>query len=437
MENIPKLYTALAEWLACVAFVVQLKPRRSRAAAAGTLAASLLLLCLIQYLIGIVPVSLWIPGMIVALAVMYGTILFCCQVSPADAGLFWAIAFMFAEFAASLEWQFYSFFAGIFGENLLLEGIFLLVFYGVSFYLLYRQERHRLKNGVALQVFARETVSAVTIAIGSFLISNISYVSSETPLSGKMSAEIFYIRALVDLAGVVMLFALQDRWQDLQVRKELDAIHALLQRQYEQYRISRENMEAVNRKYHDLKHQISVIRLEPDAARREEYLTQLESGIRDLGAIHRTGNDVLDTILSSKQLYCSQNQITMTVMADGAQLAFLEVMDICSIFGNALDNAIESVGKLEEPEQRLIRVAVYLKNGFLVIQVENFCAATPEAVDGEYQTTKADKENHGYGIKSIRYVAQKYDGTVSVRTEDGWFYLKVLIPRPGQAAEQG
>lgn len=313
----------------------------------------------------------------------------------------------------------------------------MLVFYGVSFYLLYRQERHRLKNGVALQVFARETVSAVTIAIGSFLISNISYVSSETPLSGKMSAEIFYIRALVDLAGVVMLFALQDRWQDLQVRKELDAIHALLQRQYEQYRISRENMEAVNRKYHDLKHQISVIRLEPDAARREEYLTQLESGIRDLGAIHRTGNDVLDTILSSKQLYCSQNQITMTVMADGAQLAFLEVMDICSIFGNALDNAIESVGKLEEPEQRLIRVAVYLKNGFLVIQVENFCAATPEAVDGEYQTTKADKENHGYGIKSIRYVAQKYDGTVSVRTEDGWFYLKVLIPRPGQAAEQG
>ncbi len=437
MEDIPKLYTALAEWLACVAFVIQLKPRRSRGAAAGTLAASLLLLCLIQYLIGVVPVSLWIPGMIVALAVMYGTILLCCQVSPADAGFFWAIAFMFAEFAASLEWQFYSFFAWNFGENLLLEGIFLLVFYGVSFYLLYRQERHRLKDGVALQVSARETVSAATIAVGSFLISNISYVSSNTPLSGKMSAEIFYIRTLVDLAGVVMLFALQDRWQDLQVRKELDAIHALLQRQYEQYRISRENMDAVNRKYHDLKHQIGVIRLEPDAARREEYLTQLESGIRDLGAIHRTGNDVLDTILSSKQLYCSQNQITMTVMADGAQLAFLEVMDICSIFGNALDNAIESVGKLEEPEQRLIRVAVYLKNGFLVIQVENFCAAAPEVVDGECQTTKADKENHGYGIKSIRYVAQKYDGTVSVRAEDGWFYLKVLIPRPGQAAEQG
>ncbi|MCD7857517.1 MAG: ATP-binding protein, partial [Clostridiales bacterium] len=201
----------------------------------------------------------------------------------------------------------------------MLEGIFLLVFYGVSFYVLYRQERHRLKNGVALQVSARETVSAATIAIGSFLISNISYVSSDTLLSGKMSAEIFYIRTLVDLAGVVMLFALQDRWQDLQVRKELDAIHALLQRQYEQYRISRKNMEAVNRKYHDLKHQIGVIWLEPDAARREEYLTQLESGIRDLGAIHRTGNDVLDTILSSKQFYCSQNQITMTVMADGAQ----------------------------------------------------------------------------------------------------------------------
>ena len=91
-----------------------------------------------------------------------------------------------------------------------------------------------------------------------------------------MTTEIFWIRTLVDFAGVAVLLSMQDRWQDMQTQHELTAIQTLLKRQYEQYRISRDNSEAINRKYHDLKHQIQVIRMESDAARREEYLSQLE-----------------------------------------------------------------------------------------------------------------------------------------------------------------
>lgn len=434
IQDIPKLYTALAEWLACVLFVRLLPQRYNAAKTAGILAAALPLFGLVQWLIGIVPLSLWIPGMIVALVLMYATIWLCCRLNFCDTGFWWALAFTLAEFVASLEWQLYSFGASKMPGRWWIQGLFLLAFYGGGFGVFLRLEQKRLRDKAPLHMTRRESISAAVIAICTFLISNISYVTTNTPFSGRMTTEIFWIRTLVDFAGMAVLLSMQDRWQDMQTQHELTAIQTLLKRQYEQYRISRDNSEAINRKYHDLKHQIQVIRMESDAARREEYLSQLEKGMQSLGVNQHTGNDVLDTILSDKQLYCSQHQITLTIVADGARLDFIETMDICSIFGNALDNAIEGVEKLADPQQRLIRVAVYTQNVFLIIRVENYCTAQLSVVDGEYRTTKHDKDMHGYGIKSIRYTAEKYGGSVSADCSDNWFHLSVLLPLPRHIA---
>ena len=340
----------------------------------------------------------------------------------------WAIAFIFAEFAASLEWQFYSFYSQGLGDSIWARAVFLCVFYGTMFYAAYVFQKKLLGKSRASHVTWKEVLSSGIIAVGAFLISNISYVYPNTPLSGQSRAEIFYIRTLVDMAGVLMLIAHQDQWRDMQTRKELDSINGLLSRQYEQYRQSRENIEAINRKYHDLKHQIGVIRLEPSAEKREEYLNQLESGIQGIGPMQKTGNDVLDTILFSKQLYCAKHRIAMMVVADGARLGFMDVMDICSVFGNALDNAIESVLKLPDKEKRLIRIAVYTQNNFLMIRVENYFEGPLQMEDGEFKTTKRDKGRHGYGIKSIHCIAEKYGGSVSAEAQDNWFHLRVLLP---------
>lgn len=428
IQDIPKLYTALAEWLSCLMFVLLLNRRWSRPVTVAIMAAVLAILGVLQYGIGIVPVELWIPGMIVALAIMYGTLLLCCKEPVVDIGFYWAMAFMFAEFAASLEWQFYSFYSQSIGESVWGETISLVLFYGVTFWAGYMLQKVRLKGVRTVHVTLRETLSAGIIAVGAFLISNISYVDPNTPLSGQSRKEIFYIRTLVDLAGTVMLIAQQDWWHDIQSRMELESINSLLQRQYEQYRQSRENIEAINRKYHDLKHQIGVIRLESSAEKREEYLNKLENGIKGIGPIQKTGNDVLDTILFSKQLHCAKHQITITSVVDGTRLDFMDVMDICSIFGNALDNAIESVLKLEDKEKRLIRMAVFAQNDFLMIRVENYYESALQMEDGEFKTTKKSKDHHGYGIKSIRYTAEHYGGSVSVEAKDNWFHLRVLLP---------
>jgi hypothetical protein len=344
--------------------------------------------------------------------------------------MLWAMAFILAEFAASLEWQCYSFAVQQGWGGRVVEYLFLAVFYGGVFGAMYAVERRQIVLPKGLQLTAKDVLAAVLISVGAFLISNISYVNNNTPFSGRMSAEIFYIRTLVDFAGVIMIGAFQEHWREIQANREAQAIDQLFRQQYEQYRQSQESIEIIKQKCHDLKHQIAVIRSESDSRKREEYLQQVESGMDSFAAEHHTGHPVLDTILTGKQLYCLKNHIRLYAVADGEKLDFIETMDLCSIFGNALDNAIESVERIPEEEKRLIRLAVYTKNSFLMIRVCNYFE-TPLQKEGEdYVTTKADKDSHGYGIKSIRQVAEKYHGTVVISTENSWFYLKILIPLP-------
>ena len=109
----------------------------------------------------------------------------------------------------------------------------------------------------------------------------------------------------------------------------------VLQNQYVQYKQSRESIDLINYKYHDLKHQIAVLRSETDPEKRNEFLNHMEDEIRQYEAQNKTGNKVLDTVLTSKSLYCAKHGITFTCVADGTLLDFMDIMDICSIFGSA------------------------------------------------------------------------------------------------------
>ena len=205
-------------------------------------------------------------------------------------------------------------------------------------------------------------------------------------------------------------------------------IQNILQSQYAQYRQSRDSIEAINHKYHDLKHQIAVLRAEPDAAKRSAYLDGMEEEIRDYEAQNKTGNSVLDTVLTGKSLYCARHGIELTCVADGGKLDFLDVMDICTIFGNILDNAIECELGIADKSRRLIHLTVYGKRGFLVIRCGNYCPQPPTFRDGLPVTTKGDAAYHGYGIKSVRHAAEKYGGAMTIRDQEQWFEIRLVIP---------
>ena len=115
----------------------------------------------------------------------------------------------------------------------------------------------------------------------------------------------------------------------------MHSVQNVLQNQYAQYKQSKESIELINYKYHDLKHQIAVLRSEADPGKREAFLDKMEADIKKYESQNKTGNKVLDTVLTTKSLYCAKHNITFTCVADGTLLDFIDVMDICSIFGNA------------------------------------------------------------------------------------------------------
>ena len=104
------------------------------------------------------------------------------------------------------------------------------------------------------------------------------------------------------------------------------------------------------------------------------------------------------------------------------------------MFGNAIDNAIESVKQLENQEMRMIDVLVYVRKQFLIINIMNPLGRRLE-FDGDLPvSTKARNGYHGFGLKSIRYTVEKYNGFMKIDTEENIFSLKILIPIAGKKA---
>lgn len=433
VPDIPKAYTAIAEWLSCVVCICLYRrehhlPLRPEKREAAICLGALALLLLLQHALGVINVIFWIPGMLAATFVMYSMITGCCDMGRTAAGYWLAFSFMLAEVAAALEWQLYYFFAaegGVFAGNTA-SVLFMLAVYGALFAGVYWFQSARSHQWA--EITMREMLTSVLIAAITFALSNLSYIFSDTPFSTSLAKEAFHIRTMTDVGGFAIFLAYQRQCSEHHVQLELESVYTVLKTQYAQYKQSRENIDMINRKYHDLKHQIAVLRSEENQEKKNAYLDELEREIRDYEMQYKTGNSVLDTILTGKGMYCAQHKITLTCVADGRLLEGISVMDLCTIFGNALDNAIECELFIEPEEKRLIHLSVSEMNQFVLIRMENYLEESLRFANGLPVTTKGSRDEHGFGLKSIRYLAQKYGGSMMAAVEDNWFILKVMLP---------
>lgn len=431
IQDIPRAYTALAEWLACMVYLSQFPLRIHGWKLVGVSAAMLGVQSVFLVATASVPLLFWMPCMGIAVGLMFLFLYLCGSVSVMDAWYSCVRAFILAEFAAALEWQLYCYGVLRFqADTMLVQVACLVLVYGLVFGFMYYLENRGAEDNYRMKVTRRELCSAVVIGIAVFFMSNLSYAYTNTPFSSRLITDIFNTRTMVDFGGLAVLYAYHVQRRELNMRYELDSIQHVLKNQYAQYRQSRESIEIVERKYHDLKHQIAALRAENDPNKRNEWLDEMEEDIKLYEAQNKTGNPVLDTVLTSKSLYCQKHGIYLTCVADGTKLDFMDVRDICTIFGNALDNAIECELGIADKAKRLIHVTVAAQKGFLLMRFENYCEGQLQFEEGVPVTTKKEKNYHGFGIKSIRYTAQKYGGSVKITVEDCWFEMKILIPIP-------
>ena len=430
VRDIPRLYTGIAEWAGCMV-VLSLCRRKIRDGwfIAASIAA-LIVQCGILIITADVDAGItWVMIMFLAIFVQFFFIVMCAEMPVRGAVYGTAAAFLHAEFAASLEWQLQTWLSrhisfGRAGADLILAAVYAAVF----FYFFYNSRQH-VTESFLKSLTRQEVLSVMIIALLTFTFSNLSFIFAGSPFSGRVMEDIFAIRTLADGFGIAVFAGLQSSISERLAQKELYSIRHVLDSQYEQFRNYQESEEMLHMMQHDIKHQIEGIRAETNEQKREAWLDEMEKELDKWWLPQRTGNPVFDTILSATFRKARQLDIRITCVADGALLSSLHVADICTIFGNALDNALESVVMIPEPERRLIHISVSSQKGFIFITVANTLGTTPiEAEDNTLLTTKRDKKNHGYGLKGIKYVVGKYGGNVSYKAEDGWFRLNILIP---------
>lgn len=208
--------------------------------------------------------------------------------------------------------------------------------------------------------------------------------------------------------------------------REQERYRLLLEQNRKQYQISKDSMEQVNIKCHDLRHQLRHFRKENRVD--EAALQEIERAVDNYDTTVHTGNAALDVILTEKMLICRNRKIGFTCMAEGKGLDYIDPTDLYALFGNALDNAIEATERLDDAEKKQISLTVRPIGGFYSIQLQNYCSEPLQFEHGIPQTSKPDKQNHGFGVRSMQLLTEKYGGELSFRQEEDVVSLYLLLP---------
>ncbi|MGM9537155.1 MAG: GHKL domain-containing protein, partial [Candidatus Onthomonas sp.] len=263
------------------------------------------------------------------------------------------------------------------------------------------------------QVFARRLIQDGKLAATAQESLLLTLVTLSLVMAMSIAASVYQFETAhavyASFCCISVLYGQLKQQKQIKYQSELALQQQMWSLHKTQYEMSRESIEIINRKCHDLKHQVAALKYISDPERKNEVIDSLQSSVMIYDSVAETGNEILDTVLTEKSLICGKHEIALSCIADGKQLAFLDPVDLYTLVGNALDNAIEAVLPLSAPE-RLIRIRVQKKAGLVFLRIENPYSGSLTLRDGLPVTHKEDRQNHGFGLKSIRDIVEKYHG---------------------------
>lgn len=302
--------------------------------------------------------------------------------------------------------------------NIYIRILLYAAIYTVFYFLCVKRVRNKECDGINNIIIISLSVAIVLVA--DILVRLFDEICEE-PLE-KIS--VYLIVCILFFLVLMLQFGLLS---GSKLKQETEIVNQLRVKEQEQYKISKNTMQIVNMRYHDIKNILASHR----SKFTEDELSDIEQAIKAYDISFKTGNKTLDTILTEKNNDCKNMNIRLECVADGAPLSFMSDIDIYSLFLNALNNAITAVDKVREEKKRLIQMNVKRRGNLVFIQLRNYYAEEIlYAGKRKIATTKSDKRHHGYGLLSMEAIAESYGGSMSVKTEDKEFCLGFVIPMP-------
>ena len=245
---------------------------------------------------------------------------------------------------------------------------------------------------------------------------------------GVMSFVIVLLVNILSICCMLILFAQYSIVVISESVKKNRRMQAILHEREEQNRRVEEDIKFINIKYHDLKHWLSDAKGSGLVGISEGDIKKLGSSMQVYNCYFKTGNPSLDVVLTHFKMLCERSCVEFTCLIACNISDYLDEDDIYALFGNALDNALESVSGEADPEKKVIELTILKKQNILAVHLENYCGKPLTFDDGLPVTTKGDSMVHGFGMKSIRYIVEKYGGHLTVSQERDMFYLDIILP---------
>lgn len=277
---------------------------------------------------------------------------------------------------------------------------------------------------------ARWGLLSITTLLSIYFKWSLMTMISRTPSQGVWgNLLIFAFCAALATLAALLLFELSLQRQEKLRQTQIE--QSYLNHEMQNIRRTHQVEEDMRRLYHDMKHHLLALRgMAEEHGQVERYLDELLPQFGHYESLVSTGNPTVDALLSEKMQRAGMENIRFNVYLDLSLLGFMNPADLVSIFGNAVDNAIEAVRVLPAETGRMVYLKSTCVSGLLSLCFSNPFAGQLIPKNGVLSTGKADKAFHGIGLSSIRKTAERYGGAADVRVdnEKGWFYLTVVLP---------
>ena len=295
------------------------------------------------------------------------------------------------------------------------SGIYALTF--VSYYFLFVR---KFKGDMIPDFMKGKIIYLITIMtlVVVYIIS--MFAQSTTDFVGFIASRVYGV-----VACLFLLFIQFNAFYSKKLENENKTFAQIIHNENEKYKTSKRNVDMINMRIHDLKHEVENIKEYARSKEEQLALANLQNELEIYNNEIETGNATLNFILAEKSLYCKNNGIKFSILADASALDKMNSNDIYSLFENALDNAVEAASNVKK-ENRTIIFNVIPKGKFVTIHIENYTNEDIVFHDG-LPITRKDKDYHGYGIKSILRVVKKYDGTYAISCKNHIFILNIAF----------
>lgn len=267
-------------------------------------------------------------------------------------------------------------------------------------------------------------IVSIIVTLGLFGVVALSE-QSFIPLNDNILTTWTFLSSLLMMS--ILLFKLNRQYE---MEKEIAKLKAeqaeLLEHDYQ----SLNNIYTTNAKlYHDLHNHIDVLYnylTEGKADDAIQYLEDLRNPIREISQTVWTGDKAIDYLISSKVSLARQIHINLKINIEFPRHTNIRSTDLTAILGNLLDNALEAA-QIVNKASRFINLTIRRINNMLIIKVENSCGTVPILEGGKLQTSKSDKLLHGWGLKSARAAAERYDGIIETSYDNNTFRAVVTL----------